>query len=362
MQRYRAVIVIFLLGIVPVVAAFFFALWFLEDDAVASGAVDPLPAVAEAPAAPARPSPETQTVLAAARELPVGTLLGDEDLVAVEIELAAVQNEHVQVGEGPEAEVLRGFAVKEAHSAGEIIAWPAVVGPNRRGFLAAVLRPGLRAVTIRVDAATSHAGLVDPGDRVDVILSAEVVSADQERMVVARTIVDDVRVLAVDRRVGDLVAASGGGPRVERNEIVTATLEVTPGEGDRLVLGGHEGVLSLAVRSLAVSPPRVSDPAVDLRELLLSEETDSVRLLKERLQAEITTLEERLREEEEERARLETEGRIRLEEELARMEERLRADMEASSAEQVEEPANVRTVRVFRGITPAEDVEFSKER
>ena len=180
-------------------------------------------------------------------------------------------------------------------------------------------------------------------------------------MVRARTIVDDVRVLAVDRRVGDHVEAEGSGTQVERTDIVTATLEVTPLEGDRLVLGGHEGVLSLAVRSLAAGPPRVFDRAVDLRELLLPEEMDPAKALEERLRAEIALLEEQLREEEEERLRLEKEGRIRLEEELAAMEERLRAEMEAAAAPPEEEPPPVKTVRIFRGSTPAEDVHFVQE-
>ena len=354
MQRYRAVILIVLLGVVPVVAAFFAALVFLDDEAADSGSAAPVPAVVEAPSPP---PPETREVLAAARTLPVGSLLGDEDVATIELELAAVRSTHIEAGDGSGTELLHGYAVREEIARGQAVAWPMVVGPGQRGFLAAVLGPGMRAVTIRVGPATSHAGLVDPGDRVDVILSAGLVLHDRERTVLARTIVEDVRVLAVDRWVGDHVEGSGGEEQAERTEIVTATLEVTPAEGDRLVLGGHEGVLSLAVRSLAAAPPRAADPAVELRDLLLPERRESELALEERLRTEMELLGERLREEEEERLRLEREGRLRLEGELARVEVRLRKEMAATQ----EAPSTVTRVRIFRGGAPPEAVEFTPE-
>ena len=123
-------------------------------------------------------------------------------------------------------------------------------------------------MTIRVGPATSHAGLIDPGDRVDVILSAELAVDGGDRSVFARTIVEDVRVVAIDRQVG-----SGEDGEIVRTEMMTATLEASPAQGDRLVLGEHEGSLSLAVRSLAavtVARNASEAEAVDLREMLLS--------------------------------------------------------------------------------------------
>ena len=350
MQRYRVVILIVLFGVVPVVIAFYAALSFLQDEAAPPEV--PVSAVVEAPAAPPEPAPEKRTVLAAARNLAVGTLLGEADLARIEIDLAAVREEHFLVGEGTGERSLRGFAIREALAAGQAIGWPSVVGPHQRGFLTAVLRPGTRAVTIRVGPATSHAGLVDPGDRVDVILSAEVQISGEERTVLAGTIVEDVRVLAVDRVFETVAEASGSGPALERTEIVTATLEVAPEQGGRLVLGGHEGVLSIAVRSLAGGSSGMSASAVDLKDLLLPEMDDPAHALEERLRAEIELLEERLREEEEDRLRLEEEGRIRLENELALMEERMRAEMEAAAAPEL------KTVRIFRGSEPAQEIVF----
>jgi len=355
-QRYRVVVLIVLFGVVPVVIAFFAALWFLQEEAAQPGAPAPETAVVEAPPPP-EPVSEKRTVLAAARNLAVGTLLGEEDLTWIDIDLEVVRDDHFVLGEETGERVLRGYATREPIAAGHLLSWPSVVGPNQRGFLAAVLRPGMRAVTIRVGPATSHAGLVDPGDRVDVILSAEVQFSEQERTVLAGTIVEDVRVLAVDRVIGNVAEAAGGGPALERTEIVTATVEVTPEQGGRLVLGGHEGVLSIAVRSLADASSAMSPTAIELRDLLIPDTGDPADALEERLRAEIDLLEERLREEEEDRLRLEEEGRVRLENELALMEERLRAEMEAAAAPPEDVP-ELKTVRVFRGSEPAQEMVF----
>ena len=402
MQRYRVVILIVLFGVVPAAVAFFVALSYLRGEATTPEVAVALPAASdeEAEAAPPEP-PETRRVLAAARALPVGSLIGEEDLTAVELELAAVRKGHFLVGDEEPEDMLRGYAVRAPVASGAAVDRAAVVGPEQRGFLAAVLGPGARAVTIRVGPATSHAGLIDPGDRVDVILSAELETTNggrSERSVLARTIVEDVRVVAVDRRVGSRGGAPGedasgsrdgnGTERSEpRTEMITATLEVSPEQGDRLVLGEHEGKLSLAVRSLATAVPRPSVVAVDLQGLLLSAEEVESRVVAESLRREVASLEERLqaeaearkRLEEEERARLEEEERLRREEEerlrqeeldrlRAAEEERVRLAEELARLEerlqQSEAPATspLRTARIFRGSEPAEEVLFNEER
>ena len=349
MQRYRVVILIALFGILPAAVAFFVALSYLKGEAVSPKAAVALPAASgEEPVAEPADPPETRGVLAAARPLPVGSLIGEEDLTALEIEVDAVRKGHIPVGEEEPEDLLRGYAVRVPIAPGEAVLRSAVVGPGQRGFLAAVLGPAARAVTIRVGPATSHAGLVDPGDRVDVILSAELETTDGSRSVLARTIVEDVRVVAVDRRVGSPEGSTGGGASGSgdgegalRTEMITATLEVSPEQGDRLVLGEHEGKLSLAVRSLSAVVPRPSAVAVELQDLLLSPdavaEAESAKLA-EGLRQEIASLEERLRSEEETRLRREEEERLRREEEeraKAAERERLRLEEEARLRKEV---------------------------
>ena len=395
MQRYRIVILIVVFGILPVAVAFFVALSYLKGEAASPGTAVALPDGSEEEAPPPAKPPETRKVLAAARALPFGSLIGDEDLTALEIDLAEVRKGHILSGDEEPAALLGGYAVRVPIASGEAVMRSAVVGPGQRGFLAAVLGPGARAVTIRVGPATSHAGLIDPGDRVDVILSAELETSSRDRSVLARTIVEDVRVVAVDRRVGNRGGAPGrdgsgppDGEAAQRTEMITATLEVSPEQGDRLVLGEHEGKLSLAVRSLAAAVPRPAITAVDLQDLLLSPQEVESAVMAESLRREIASLEERLRAEEEERARLEEEERLRLQEEerlRAAEEERLRREdeerlrvAEAERARLAEELARLEaaaraappptekdppprwTVRVFRGSEPEKTVEFKQ--
>ena len=349
MQRYRVVILIVVFGILPAAIAFFVALSYLKGEAASPQVAVALPAAngEEAAELPTDP-PETRRVLAAARPLPIGSLIGEEDLTALEIEVDTVRKGHILVGEEEPEDLLRGYAVRVPIAPGEAVLRSAVVGPGQRGFLAAVLGSGARAVTIRVGPATSHAGLIDPGDRVDVILSAELETAGGNRSVLARTIVEDVRVVAVDRRVGnpdgsagDPASGSGDGEGTHRTEMITATLEVSPEQGDRLVLGEHEGKLSLAVRSLSAVVPRLSNAAVELQDLLLSpdavDEAESA-MVAASLRREIASLEERLRSEEEARLRREEEERLRREEEeraKAAEQERLRLEEEARLRDEV---------------------------
>ena len=341
MQRYRVVIMLVLFGVLPVVVAFFVALSFLEEQEAEPPPVVEAPVVEEEPPPP--PPPETRMVFAAAGALPVGALLGRDDLIEIEILESELVDDHIQINEvdanrsGAEGEPagpanLRGYAVRMPIAARAPITWSAVVGPGRKGFLATVLRPGTRAVTIRVGAATSQAGLIDPGDQVDVILSAELSIDGGERIVFARTIVEDVRVVAINRDVEDRAKEEAFDP----GDFATATLEATPSQADRLVLGEHEGRLSLTVRSLA-SVAAAPDPnrveAVELREMLLSS-------------SEFSASEARLR-------RVQELSDLAAQQQLLESRAQLKAMIEAGATEQEQ-------VRVFRGTAPAEVVVFER--
>ena len=272
MQRYRFVIVLALFGLLPVAATLYFALTFYAADRPPP---QPAAAAAAAPEAPPAepPPPPKERVWAAARALPVGELLGDDDLAELEIEPERYREDrHFRFDEADEAP--HGYAVRAPLAAGAPLDRTSVVGPRQRGFLAAVLDPGMRAVTVEVGPATAHAALIDPGDRVDVILTATPgpggrgAFADEggafgEGGALARTIAEDVRVVAVDRLTAPPDDENGA-----RAAIVTATLEVSPEQGDRLVLGEREGQISLAVRPLAALSDASPRQPVALDELL----------------------------------------------------------------------------------------------
>lgn len=276
MRRYRTAIIITLLGIMPMIGALFAVRVFLpgnQDEQVQAAAVQPIepPPVAK---------PQLRIVLAAARDLPVGTLLEEGDVIELGLEPETVRSAHIALSDLDADKVPYGHVVREEIDSGAPLTWSALVGPRQRGFLAAVLKPGTRAITIRLGPGTRHSGLVDPGNRVDVVLTAASQSGNGQLSVVARTILEDVRVLAIDRWIGSAAPGSPAeGGEVQRSEIVTATLEVLPEQTGLLALGEHEGELALAVRPLAAADVETNQvKTVDLHDLLSAPSTSQQAL------------------------------------------------------------------------------------
>ena len=99
---------------------------------------------------------------------------------------------------------LLGTVVRYQITAGQPVTRGALVGPQDRGFLAAALGPGMRAITVPVNASTGVAGFVFPGDHVDLVLTQQVQGGgDGPPLKVSETIIRNVRVLATDQRVTD---------------------------------------------------------------------------------------------------------------------------------------------------------------
>ena len=339
-----------LFGVVPVVVAFFVALSFLgKQEVEPPPQVEVQPSVEEEP-----PPPETTTVLSASRALSIGTLIGEGDVGVLELEASEVGSELILADGGSSAWELRGYAVRRALAAGEPVSRSALVGPGQKGFLAAVLRPGTRAVTVRVGQATSEAGLIDPGDRVDVIFSAELRVDERESRVFARTIVQDARVVAVDQRFN--------GEEAERSELVTATLEVSPADGDRLVLAEHEGRISLAVRSLATTQGGPPGEAVVLQDMLLPPELIALSEERQRREGELKdlTIRTQLADSREQLRNASSEERRGLEREQAALSLMLQIAESRDQLRTARERAGTtsETVRIYRGVEPAQEVVF----
>lgn len=142
---------------------------------------------------------------------------------------------------------LEGAVVRQAFVAGEPITRHTLVHPGDRGFLAAVLAPDRRALSIEISAVSGISGLVFPGDRVDVLFSKRFSTNLYERQeyLGAEILLEDVRVLALDQRTNNLEQT----PALA----TTATLEVTPKQAQILAVARLSGSLSLSLRSLSRS-------------------------------------------------------------------------------------------------------------
>ena len=143
---------------------------------------------------------------------------------------------------------LIGTVVRFQITAGQPITQGAVVAPGDRGFLAAALGPGMRAITIPVSAQTSVAGFVFPGDHIDLMLTQTVKGDDSSQPLKAtETILRNIRVLATDQSTE---ASKENGKTVVR-AYRTVTLEVTPRIAEKIEVAQTLGTLGLALRSIA---------------------------------------------------------------------------------------------------------------
>ena len=231
----------------------------------------PEPVQVSAPApAPAPVEPELR-VLVAARGLPAGTLIKAEDLKwQVWPEDDPALPSLLREGAAKPLDY-RGAVVRRGVDAGEPIVAGRLVKPGEQGFLAAVLDPGRRAVSVPINGVTGLAGLVFPGDRVDLILTHTVLRAQDPNLTERRlseTVLTDLRVLAIDQMVDDQTTA----PRIGK----IATLEVRPKEAELVVLMAELGQLSLSLRALSgeaaaeVEAPADLEPAAERLARLLA--------------------------------------------------------------------------------------------
>jgi len=197
----------------------------------------------------ALPPPLTIDVLVAAHGLPAGTLMKKEDFTQRSVPSAKVPQGSLT--NSPEVLAdLQGALLRNYLDAGNILVAGDVLHPRDRGFLAAVLAPGARAISVGVDAITGDGGLIWPGDRVDMILTQELGEKDAPlaRRFVGETVLNDVRVVAVDQSIAQGAIASGDNAtgRLAR----TVTLEVTPPEAERAAVAERLGKITLAIRAM----------------------------------------------------------------------------------------------------------------
>jgi pilus assembly protein CpaB len=186
------------------------------------------------------------TVLVAARPVRAGTLLKPEDLTGKEITVGEAGDDSSADNQDTR-HALSGAMVRRGLAVGEVVRMKDVMRPGDHGFLAAVLGPGMRAVSVGVDTIAGAAGLIWPGDRVDLILTQVIgdTALPVGRRIAAETILTDVRVIAIDQQLVQGVAPDGSDGKAR-----TVTMEVTSAEAERVAVASRIGRLSLAVRSV----------------------------------------------------------------------------------------------------------------
>jgi pilus assembly protein CpaB len=137
---------------------------------------------------------------------------------------------------------IEGAVVRVPMVAGEPLTNTKVVHADSAGYMAAMLQPGMRAVSIGITTESGAGGFILPNDRVDVLLTQKI--TDSPPLFSTKTLMSSVRVLAIDQTMSqDKDQKSVPGAK-------SATLELTPAQAEGVVRAQAAGTLSLSLRPL----------------------------------------------------------------------------------------------------------------
>jgi pilus assembly protein CpaB len=193
----------------------------------------------------AKPAAPQNFVLVAKGAILRGQILKPQDLSWQVWPEGGIDKNYILNGTSRTPESFSGWVARDPFTAGEPINDAKIVSPGSRGFLAAVLRPGMRAISVPVTATSGISGFVFPGDQVDILITHRLTGHAEAQHQAAETVLQDVRVIGIDQKLdsktGEALVAH------------TATLEVTPKQSEMIAVAAEIGKLSLSLRSLAVA-------------------------------------------------------------------------------------------------------------
>lgn len=193
-------------------------------------------------------------VLMATQDIPLGAAITREMVGARPLPSAYLEERHIR---SADAERIYGIRVSMGVKANESVLWTdlATTSEQRRD-LSALVRSGQRAITVRAGATSSFGGMLRPGDRVDVLLTADRPGAglagvgDLVMSRVTIPLLQNLLVLAVGRDTGGEDAAPGarptGRPGVQLNQV---TLSATVAQSQTLTYAADRGQLTLILRN-----------------------------------------------------------------------------------------------------------------
>lgn len=180
------------------------------------------------------PSEPGIDVIVAADDLQVGTRVEEHDIKIIKIPVSALPPNAPR----RRSDVL-GRGVIIPMTKGEFILPTKLAAENAGAGLPALIPPGMRAVSVRVNDVVSVAGFVTPGTRVDVLLTGTPTGNNEQE---TTTVLQNVAVLASGNH---LERTSTG----EAQNVPVITLEVTPDDAQRLTLASSQGKIQLALRN-----------------------------------------------------------------------------------------------------------------
>ena len=199
-------------------------------------------------------SAATTQVVAAARDLPLGTVLKDSDLKMTawggEIPKGGITKKDSIIGRGVIAPVYQSEIIMESRLAAS----------GAGGGLSAIIPPGMRAVAVRVNEIVGVAGFVLPGMHVDVLISGVPPGPQTAAGPKVRTILQNIEVLSAGQ---NYQKDAEGKPAV----VPVVNLLVNPEQAELLSLANNETKIQLVLRNPLDAQP-TTPPGIAMAALL----------------------------------------------------------------------------------------------
>lgn len=184
---------------------------------------------------------ETLDVLMASTNMPIGHRVTEGDIEWIAWPKDMVRDNMVVNSDGENMmQKAVGSVVRVQIDEGDPVRFNKLIDPENGGLMAALLAPGMRAISTPISPETSAGGFILPNDKVDVLLTKQ----DNNDRNQTRTILVNIKVLAIDQTIKEQ-----DGQQVVVGK--TATLELSSAQAEVLALANNEGSLTLSLRSLS---------------------------------------------------------------------------------------------------------------
>lgn len=184
---------------------------------------------------------EYEPIVVAAMDIPFGQKIETNQLKIMEWpKTVALPSGAIQKFEDAE-----GRVASQTIFSGEMVLSSRVVEHTSGSTLSAIITPNKRAITLRVNDVVGVAGFLLPGNRIDVLASRKI-----DKSVTTKTLLEDLKVLAVDQTVS---------PEKDKPIVVRAvTIEADPKEAEKLFKATEEGSVQLVLRNPTDRAPEVA--------------------------------------------------------------------------------------------------------
>lgn len=212
-------------------------------------------------------------VLAIDMDVSTGQRITESMLTSIKWPAEALSANLINLDDQPDAkaEFVNALA-RQPMAQGETLSRSKVIFAGDSGVMAALLKPGMRAVTTRISVDTAAGGFIQPGDRVDIIIrenfpirrdnnaGTQQRTAERTSLFVAQTLFENVKVLAIDQT---FTSGPESGAAIPGS---TATFELSQADAELLQEAEGYGDIYLTLRGVTGSGYKGRSAAVVARE------------------------------------------------------------------------------------------------